>query len=180
MAREPTAPETLGLAQRCPHCGADGHGPVLLHVPGRGPAFRLSYARASGWLLLALAPGNTAIGADLADIGDPAFAPEGGERLLEDYAYAPVERKMLERLAPASRLRRQAEWWTLKEAVAKADGQGPTGAGGIPVVVGRKRHPLLAMPKTRVLGIGPGERDALGTAVPEQLVGSIVWVPAPA
>ncbi|GAA1498538.1 4'-phosphopantetheinyl transferase family protein [Paeniglutamicibacter kerguelensis] len=177
---EPTGPGALDLAQHCPHCGADGHGTPLLRVPGRGQTFRLSYARASGWLLLALAPGNTRIGADLADLSDPAFASTGGGRLLEDYAYGPAERKVLARLDPDSRLRRQAEWWTLKEAVAKADGEGLAGAGGIPVVIGRKRHALLAMPKTRMLGIGPGERDSLGTALPARLVGSIVWVPPPA
>lgn len=173
---EPTGPGALDLAQHCPHCGADGHGTPLLRVPGRGQTFRLSYARASGWLLLALAPGNTRIGADLADLSDPAFASTGGGRLLEDYAYGPAERKVLARLDLDSRLRRQ----TLKEAVAKADGEGLAGAGGIPVVIGRKRHALLAMPKTRMLGIGPGERDSLGTALPARLVGSIVWVPPPA
>ena len=72
--------------------------------------------------------------------------------LLEDYAYRVGGTQILQRLHPSARIRRQAEWWTRKEAVAKADG----GAGGIPVVAGRKRHALLGMPKTRVFGIEPG------------------------
>ena len=176
-ARE-VRPEELELAQHCPKCGSSRHGTPRLGAPKTGQLFSLSYARTAGWLLLGLAPSDFRIGVDLADLGDPVFATTDGEGDFEDYAYAPGERRELEVLPAAQRGIRRAQWWALKEAVAKAAGEGIAGTGGIPVVVGPNRHPLLRSPGTHARDLAPGTPDTLGNKLPGNLVGSIVWAPA--
>lgn len=171
-------PQDLELAQHCPGCGSAAHGAPRLRLPKTGQSFALSYARTSGWLLVALAPGRSLLGADLANIDDAAFAPGAGD-LLEDYAYAPAERMLLQSLAPAERQAQRARWWALKEAVAKASGEGLAGAGGIPVVSGPARHRLLRGTANEVMELESGALDTLGQAFGQNLTGSILWVPAP-
>lgn len=175
----PVLPGELELTQCCPQCASTSHGNPKLELPGRGQAFALSYARTSGWLLLALAPGNDLLGVDLADCGDPAFAAGDGE-LLEDYAFAPAERRHLECLAAPERRNLRARWWALKEAVAKASGDGLAGEGGIPVVAGKNRHPLLADQGTQAIELDSGTPDTRGRVLPSTLLGSIVWAPGAA
>lgn len=175
-ALRPYLPQDLELVQHCPGCGSLAHGAPRLRVPKTGQSFAMSYARTSGWLLVALAPGHSLLGADLADLGDAAFAPGDGD-LLEDYAYAPAERLHLRSLAPAERPAQRARWWALKEAVAKADGEGLAGAGGIPVVAGPARHRLLRGAGTEVVELESGAVDTLGQAFGPNLTGSILWVP---
>lgn len=172
----PRAPGELELIQYCPRCASVAHGIPRLRVPGTGQEFPLSYARTAGWLLLGLAPGTEQLGVDLADLDDKAFSLKDGG-LLEDYAYAPAERQRLALLPPVERQHLRARWWALKEAVAKAGGEGLAGAAGIPVVAGKNRHPLLGSPGIRVLDLGPKSIDSLGTMLPAHLVGSIVWAP---
>ncbi|MFL4474008.1 4'-phosphopantetheinyl transferase family protein [Paeniglutamicibacter sp. MACA_103] len=169
-------PGELELTQYCPQCASTAHGTPSLGLPGAGDSFTLSYARTAGWLLLGLAPGTDRLGVDLADLDDRAFAPGDGG-MLEDYAYAPEERAQLELLPEPERQRLRARWWALKEAVAKAGGEGLAGEGGIPAVAGKNRHPLLGSPGIRVLDLEPESIDSLGTMLPAHLVGSIVWAP---
>ncbi len=169
-------PGELEIAQWCPQCASTAHGTPRLRLPDRGDGYALSYARTAGWLLLGLAPGRGRLGVDLADSADAAFGPGDGN-LLEDYAYAPGERARLRALPGPERQRLRARWWALKEAVAKASGEGLAGECGIPVVAGEHRHPLLRAAGTRVLEPLPGTPDSLGRALPGTLVGSIVWAP---
>lgn len=169
----------LELTQHCPQCASGTHGSPSLRLPGRGHAFSVSYARTAGWLLLALAPGNGRLGVDLADSGDPAFASAEGERL-EDYAYAPAERRHLASLEEPGRQRLRASWWALKEAVAKASGEGLAGEGGIPVVAGENRHRLLRAAGTEAIELDSRTPDTLGDTLPGSLLGHIVWVPGSA
>ncbi|RAX48998.1 hypothetical protein DQ353_11745 [Arthrobacter sp. AQ5-05] len=169
-------PGDLQLAQWCPQCASTAHGAPRLCLPHRGDRYALSYARTAGWLLLGLAPGRGRLGVDLADSADAAFGPGDGN-LLEDYAYAPGERTRLRALPGPARQQLRARWWALKEAVAKAAGEGLAGEGGIPVVAGEHRHPLLRAAGTRVLEPLPGTPDSLGRTLPGTLVAGIVWVP---
>lgn len=169
-------PGDLELTQYCPQCASVAHGTPRLRIPGTGEVFSLSYARTAGWLLLGLAPGTHRLGVDLADLEDQAFSlGEGG--MLEDYAYAPEERERLELLPEAERQRLRARWWSLKEAVAKASGEGLAGESGIPVVAGENLHPLLQSPGIRIMDLDPEGIDSLGAMLPAHLVGSIVWAP---
>lgn len=155
------------------------HGAPALNLPHGLGSFALSYARTGGWLLLGLAPGNGRLGIDMAEPADPAFAPGAGD-LLEDYAYAPVERELLAAMNPERRRDTRARWWALKEAVAKAGGEGLTGDLGIPVVAGPQPHELLREPGTAVIELSPGALDGLGNPLPGHLRGAVVWVPGSA
>ncbi|MFF5794165.1 4'-phosphopantetheinyl transferase family protein [Paeniglutamicibacter sp. NPDC012692] len=170
-------PDELELTQCCPKCASSRHGIPRLRAPRNGQSFSLSYARTAGWLLLGLAPANWRIGVDLADLNDPAFAPGDGDSEFEDFVFAPGELAELDALPADRRQHRRAQWWALKEAVAKAAGEGIAGAGGIPVVAGPKRHLLLRSPGTRAMDLGPGTPDTLGNVLPGNLVGSVVWAP---
>nr|WP_254456352.1 4'-phosphopantetheinyl transferase superfamily protein [Paeniglutamicibacter quisquiliarum] len=169
-------PGELELAQHCPHCGSRAHGVPRLRIAATGEGFSVSYARTAGWLLLAVAPVRDRLGVDLADLDDPAFSPGDGE-LLEGYAYSAQERAQLELLPEAERIRLRARWWALKEAVAKASGEGLAGEGGIPVVSGANRHPVLSGPGIRVLELAPEAVDSLGAVLPAHLVGAVVQAP---
>ncbi|WP_411732713.1 4'-phosphopantetheinyl transferase family protein [Paeniglutamicibacter sp.] len=172
----PVLPGELELTQHCPQCASTSHGNPRLQLPGRGQGFSLSYARTAGWVLLALAPGNDLLGVDMADSSDPAFASGDGE-LLEDYAFAPAERRHLESLAAPERRNLRARWWALKEAVAKASGDGLAGEDGIPVVAGDRRHRLLGDQGTQTIELDSGTPDTRGNLLPSSLLGSIVWAP---
>jgi phosphopantetheinyl transferase len=170
-------PGELELTQYCPQCTSVAHGTPRLRIPRTGQVFSLSYARTAGWLLVGLAPGGDLLGVDLADLDDKAFSPADGG-MLEDYAYSTEERAHLELLPEPQRQQLRARWWALKEAVAKASGEGLAGEAGIPVVMGQKRHRLLHSPGTRVLELDPESIDSLGALFPSHLVGSVVWAPS--
>ncbi|KAA0973301.1 4'-phosphopantetheinyl transferase superfamily protein [Paeniglutamicibacter gangotriensis] len=168
--------QDLEITQNCPSCASSAHGTPRLQLPQREESFALSYARTAGWLLVGLAPSPGRLGLDLAEPADAAFATGEGE-LLEDYAYAPAERKLLGAMSPAARQQTRARWWALKEAVAKASGEGLAGEYGIPVVAGDQRHGLLRAPGTRVIELSPGNPDGLGNSLPGNLCGAMIWVP---
>ena len=170
-------PGELGLSQYCPACASSRHGVPRIVVPGAGLSFPVSYARTAGWMLLGMAPATWCIGVDLADLDDPVFAPDPGDGAFDAYAYAPGEIAQLAALQGPERRIRRARWWALKEAVAKAAGEGIAGSGGIPVVDGPARHLLLRSPGTGCLQLEAGAADRLGRVLPEHLVGSIVWSP---
>lgn len=177
--QSPVHASDLDIIQSCPDCASSAHGTPSLHLPRGLGSFALSYARTAGWLLLGLAPGNGLLGIDVAEPADAAFAPGDGD-LLEDYAYAPAERELLAALDPERRRDTRARWWALKEAVAKAGGEGLTGGSGIPVVAGPQPHELLRAPGARVIELSPGALDGLGNPLPGHLRGAVLWVPGSA
>ena len=138
-------PDELELTQILPGARRWPTGPEAPGAEER-PVFSLSYARTAGWLLLGLAPANRRIGVDLADLDDPVFASTDGDSLFEDYAYAPGERTELDVLPEAQRQFRRAQWWALKEAVAKAAGEGIAGAGESPWSLDRNATCCCAAP----------------------------------
>ncbi|MDO5743939.1 MAG: 4'-phosphopantetheinyl transferase superfamily protein [Micrococcaceae bacterium] len=168
-------PSETDLLQSCGGCGSTAHGTPALQVPNLASPLRLSYARNSGWIVVALHPENRAVGADLADIDDRGFAQTPAGELFEAYAYSGTERRLLKEVPPRRRPRRRAEWWTLKEALAKVSGEGLGGPAGIPVVAGADRHEFLDRPTAQAIGAGPGDVDSLGTRLPANLVASVVW-----
>lgn len=167
-------PEELELTQYCGRCDSKAHGSGRIRLPGTGRELAVSYARAAGWILLGLAPGGDLLGVDLVEITDGAFAGDAG-RQLEDYAFALEEREILGRLPEPARRMARARAWALKEAVAKASGEGLAGEGGIPVVAGRKVHRVLGLASTRVRELPAGSRDPLGTRLPGNLLGTMLW-----
>lgn len=167
-------PEDLELTQYCGRCAANSHGSTRIRLPGTGWEPVVSYARSGGWLLLGLAPRGHLLGMDLVDLGDQAFTGHAGHQL-EDYAFAPEEREILGRLPEPERRLARARLWALKEAVAKASGEGLAGEGGIPVVAGAKTHRMLRLKGTRVTELPPGSRDMRGNLLPENLLGTMLW-----
>lgn len=95
----------------CPECGGSDHGhPWAEHSGTRIP---VSVARARGWLLVVLAPGVRAVGADVEETA--AVAEDWPTTVLApgESAETPEERVAL---------------WVAKEAILKADGTGLTRA----------------------------------------------------
>lgn len=168
-------PGELLLSQYCQRCASTGHGPAQIRASAGAAATAVSYARAGGWLLIALAPEAGVLGVDLADPRDGAFTPETNGIQLESYAYSHHEREHLEGLSGPARVAQRARWWTVKEAVAKASGEGLAGVDGIPVVAGPGTHELLLAGHVRIMELGAGSSDDLGTVLPAPLVGTVLW-----
>jgi phosphopantetheinyl transferase len=166
----------LTIEQLCPGCASTLHGNPRLRLPGRGRNLALSYARTGGWLVVAVSRAEQLLGIDVADAADPAFAPGSGE-LLDDYAFSPQERSHLQRLNQPQRIHQRANWWSLKEAVAKASGVGLVGEGGIPIVEGDGKHVLLSTPGTRTLTLDSRTPDSFGRHLPDTLIGTLLWAP---
>ncbi|MFC4554912.1 4'-phosphopantetheinyl transferase family protein [Georgenia faecalis] len=118
-ARTGTAPSELRLDTTCYRCGA-GHGKPRL-VGGDG-SVSFSIAHSGDRVVVAVADG-TAIGVDV-EVG----AGTGAEELMSLGAsiLAPAELADYWRLEPSRRPRALAVWWTRKEAVLKATGDGLT------------------------------------------------------
>lgn len=170
------SPADLTIEQLCPGCASTRHGNPRLRLPDRGGSLTLSYARTGGWLVVAVSRAEQLLGIDVADAADPAFAPGSGE-LLDDYAFSPRERALLQRMNQPQRIHQRASWWSLKEAVAKASGVGLAGEDGIPIVEGDGKHVLLSSPGTRILALDSHTPDSLGHLLPDTLVGTLLWAP---
>lgn len=112
------AAASVGLTQRCPHCGAGDHGPLRVRIAG-SPAVvpRVSLARAGGRLALAVTAAGP-VGIDVESLADLARAP------LDAVALSPAEAGTLAPLRPAVTAEALANIWTTKEAVLKAAGLG--------------------------------------------------------
>ena len=109
---------SVGLTQRCLHCGAGDHGPLRVSIAGStAVAPRVSLARAAGRLALAVTAAGP-VGIDLESLADLERAP------LENVALSPAEAATLAALRPAAAALALANIWTTKEAVLKAAGLG--------------------------------------------------------
>ena len=115
LAREVVA-ELLGvasgevrLAQSCPDCGADDHGPPHVSVPGRPGAFT-SWSHSAGRIgaVAALAP----VGFDLERVTSDRSVTEAGLHVLSPGESAQVREAADPRVA-------FLHWWTRKEALVK-------------------------------------------------------------
>lgn len=168
----PGGPGSLEVRTVCPWCGPGAHGRPELVAGGAAVPVPLSYSRASGWLLVGVGPPGWRIGVDLADAASPAFAEEPGGNPLDDVAYAPRERALLEALEPGGRPLARARWWALKEALGKALGEGIAGPGGPPVVAGAGRHEALRDPRAVAEQV-----DAERVGLPAGLVAAAVLLP---
>lgn len=109
---------SVGLTQRCPHCGSGDHGPLRVRIAGSPCAApQVSLARTGGRLALAVTAAGP-VGIDLESLADLARAP------LDDVALSPTEVATLATLQPPAAAAALATIWTTKEAVLKAAGLG--------------------------------------------------------
>ena len=109
---------SVALAQRCPHCGAPGHGPLRVSIDGSSSGAPLvSLARAGGLLALAVTAAGP-VGIDLESLAALAHAP------LNDVVLSPAETATLAMLSPTIAASALAAIWTTKEAVLTAAGVG--------------------------------------------------------
>ena len=115
LAREVVA-ELLGvasaevrLAQSCPDCGADDHGPPRVSVPGHAGVFT-SWSHSAGRIgaVAALAP----VGFDLERVTSSQGITDTGEHVLSPGELAQVRDAADPRVA-------FLHWWTRKEALVK-------------------------------------------------------------
>lgn len=117
--RTGTAPSELRIDTTCERCGADHGKPRLL---GHGGAITFSIGHSGHRIVVAVADG-AAVGVDVEWVGSHDAA---SLTALSDSILAPTELDDYRRLEPAARGRALAVWWTRKEAVLKATGDGLT------------------------------------------------------
>jgi 4'-phosphopantetheinyl transferase len=109
-------PEQLPVDRRCPRCGAQHGKPWLPTAPG----LHLSIAHTDGCVTVAVARGD-ALGVDVEAIVRP---DRDDLDLLSLGTLAPEERAELARQPDEDRARAFTTYWTRKEAVLKATGDG--------------------------------------------------------
>jgi 4'-phosphopantetheinyl transferase len=116
-ARTGVPPTSLELAPSCRRCGGAHGKPRLVH-PRVDVRFNLAHA--PGRVVVAVAESRE-VGVDVEPVpveGDPTVPALAAEAL------APAELTAYHRLPPSQRNRAVAVWWTRKEAVLKASGDG--------------------------------------------------------
>ncbi len=117
--RTGTPPSELRFDTTCLRCGRDHGKPRLI---GHRGAVSFSIAHAGRRVVVAVADG-AAVGVDVEGIG----ARDGAElTAISDSILTPTELADYRRIAPSDRGRALAVWWTRKEAVLKATGDGLT------------------------------------------------------
>lgn len=118
-ARTGAAPSALVIDTTCHRCGADHGKPRLVN----GGTHELSIAHSGNRVVVALTDDAVQVGVDVEHTDGPVAAH------LADIAgtfLTPAELTDLRRTDPADRQRALAVWWTRKEAVLKATGDGLT------------------------------------------------------
>ena len=130
-------PSRVALVARCQRCGSGRHGKPRLLDAGLPLAFSLTHV--GGCVAIATTPGR-AVGVDV-EIAHDRTDPE--REALAAAALAPQELAAYRRIPADDRGRAMAVWWSRKEAVLKATGDG------------------LAVPPSRVLVSEPGSPAAL-------------------
>jgi 4'-phosphopantetheinyl transferase len=149
-------PARVEIDRTCPGCGGQ-------HGKPRLPGLHVSVSHSAGAVAVAVGPDGP-LGIDVEEIGphDPAEL----ERLADD-VLAPEERAELARLTGRNRTRGFTAYWTRKEAVVKATGDG-IGVGLDRIVVSPPSSPprLLQWPGRDVSvslhALHPGD-DAVAT-----------------
>ncbi|MET7324064.1 4'-phosphopantetheinyl transferase superfamily protein [Streptomyces sp. NPDC005549] len=112
-----TGPEAIGFRTRCPDCGGP-HGKP--HVVGDGAGWELSISHSGDLVAVAVALGSP-LGLDVERVEPwtgPALPPE------YELVLTPAERAAVEALPVQRRARGCLTYWTRKEAVLKATGEG--------------------------------------------------------
>ncbi|MER5931179.1 4'-phosphopantetheinyl transferase superfamily protein [Streptomyces sp. NPDC002054] len=112
-----TGPEAISFRTRCPGCGG-AHGKP--QVVGAGAGWELSITHSGDIVAVAIALGSP-LGVDVERFehwGGPGLPPE------YDLVLTPAERAAVERLPERERARAGLTYWTRKEAVLKATGEG--------------------------------------------------------
>jgi 4'-phosphopantetheinyl transferase len=97
---------------------AESGGRPLLELPAGAPALQVSLTHTRGLAAMALANGRR-VGVDTEALARPEAVA-----LLADRVLAPCEREALAALPAADRPRAFTRYWTLKEALSKALGEG--------------------------------------------------------
>jgi 4'-phosphopantetheinyl transferase len=112
-----TGPESIRFHTRCPDCGGP-HGKP--HVVGLGAGWELSISHSGDVVAVAIAAGRP-LGLDV-----ERLEPWQGPGLPPEYelVLTPAERAAVEALPPERRARACLAYWTRKEAVLKATGEG--------------------------------------------------------
>lgn len=111
------APSAIPFDATCRRCGGE-HGKPRIAAPGAKLAFNVAHT--DGWIVVAVTEGPE-VGVDVElvrDLAPQQLAELSSEILTREElaAYA--------RLPPGGRARALARWWTRKEAVLKATGEG--------------------------------------------------------
>lgn len=111
-------PASLPIGVACPRCGSEAHGkPRLI---GGGTPWTFSISHTSERIAVAIGRGR-AVGVDVEAIHD---ARDPQRAALAAEALAPGERAAYDRLPIRDRAHAMAAWWSRKEAVLKATGDG--------------------------------------------------------
>jgi 4'-phosphopantetheinyl transferase len=150
-------PARVEIDRTCPGCGRQ-------HGKPRLPGLHVSVSHSAGAVAVAVGPDGP-LGIDVEEIGphDPAEL----ERLADD-VLAPEERAELARLTGRNRARGFTAYWTRKEALVKATGDG-LGAPLDSVVVSRPSDPpRLLRWEGRAQGVSLHALDA-----PDGVVGTL-------
>jgi 4'-phosphopantetheinyl transferase len=113
-----TAPDRLAVDRRCPRCGAQDGKPWLPTAPD----LHVSVSHSGDCVVVAVAAG-AAVGVDVEETGP--IEPADLDRLAHG-TLAAEELAELARVPRAGRAHAITTWWTRKEAVLKATGEGLT------------------------------------------------------
>ncbi|MFI2782769.1 4'-phosphopantetheinyl transferase family protein [Streptomyces sp. ALB3] len=113
-----TGPESIRLHTRCPDCGGPHGKPRVVVGPGAG--WELSISHSGGTVAVAVAQGSP-LGLDVEQ-----EEPWHGDGLPPEYelVLTPAERSAVEALPQHRRARACLTYWTRKEALLKATGEG--------------------------------------------------------
>lgn len=111
-------PRAIELGVRCQRCGSQDHGKPQLLGSSTPASFNLTHV--DGTVAVAVTTGR-AVGIDVTAARDGA---DPRSEALAATALAPGERAAYRRLPPDERGHAMAVWWSRKEAVLKATGDG--------------------------------------------------------
>lgn len=145
-------PASLRIGVACLHCGSEVHGKPRLISAGTPWTFSISHT--SGRIAVAIGR-ERAVGIDVEAIHD-ALDPQ--RTVLAAEALTLGERAAYDRLPAADRARAMAAWWSRKEAVLKATGDGLAVSPSRVLVSSPDRPPALLGWDAGPLG---GDRRAL-------------------
>jgi 4'-phosphopantetheinyl transferase len=157
---EPTA---LWIDRTCARCGGQHGRPWLPEVPD----LQFSVTHSAGWVAVAVFRGCP-VGVDVEEVG---LFDDGELGSIADQALAPEERAELARLPVEDRARAFTTYWTRKEALVKATGE------GLATPLDRLVVSPPAAPARVLRWAGHDERASLHTLdAPPGLVGALAVV----
>jgi 4'-phosphopantetheinyl transferase len=159
-------PSSLTITTRCPRCGSTDQGRPELAAAGADVAFSLAHA--GDRVAVALTAGR-GVGVDVEQVlgGEPPPAA------VADACLAAAERGLYAALPGAARGRALATWWTRKEAVLKATGDG-LAVEPSRVLVSAPDRPAALLGWDAVAGPRAGSAVRLADLVaPDGYVGSV-------